>query len=109
MKEAIKISAVVATALLLAACAKKEEAAAPMPEPAASAPVETAPAEAAPAEAAPTGEVPAADAAAATDAAGDAERAGGDGLHPRPTSDAAQGGSGAALRLVDFQADPRAP
>ena len=35
MKEAIKISAVVATALLLAACAKKEEAAAPMPEPAA--------------------------------------------------------------------------
>jgi PBP1b-binding outer membrane lipoprotein LpoB len=88
MKEAIKISAVVATALLLAACAKKEEATAPMPEPAASAPVEAAPAEAAPveaapAEAAPMGEEPAADAAAAMPADGDAERAGGDKVAPK--------------------------
>lgn len=83
MKEAIKISAVVATALLLAACAKKEEATAPMPEPAASAPVEAAPAEAAPVEAAPMGEEPAADAAAAMPADGDAERAGGDKVAPK--------------------------
>ena len=85
MKEAIKISAVVATALLLAACAKKEEAAAPMPEPAASAPMEAAPAEAAPmeaapAEAAPMGEETATDTA---DAGADTERAGGDKVAPQ--------------------------
>jgi ribonuclease E len=86
MKEAIKISAIMATALLLAACAKKEEAAAPMPEPAASAPVEAAPVEAAPVEAAPVeaapmGEEPAVDAAA--DADTDTERAGGDRVAPQ--------------------------
>ena len=85
MKEAIKISAVIAAALLLTACAKKEEAA-PMPEPAASAPVEAAPAEAAPVEAAPMGEELATDAAAATDATNadtDTERAGGDKVAPQ--------------------------
>jgi PBP1b-binding outer membrane lipoprotein LpoB len=70
MKGTVQLTAVVATAFLLAACAKKEEAPAPVatPEPAATAPVEMAP----PADAAAT------DAAAmpadgmATDAATDA-------------------------------------
>jgi PBP1b-binding outer membrane lipoprotein LpoB len=45
MKGTVQLTAVVATAFLLAACAKKEEAPAPvaMPEPAAAAPVEMAP------------------------------------------------------------------
>ena len=100
MKEAIKISAVIATALLLAACAKKEEVAAP--EPAASAPVEAAPTEpvpfeTAPVEAAPMGEGSATDATDATATMGDpavpaseevvdTERAGGDKVAPRATN-----------------------
>jgi PBP1b-binding outer membrane lipoprotein LpoB len=83
MKEAIRISAVVAAALLLAACAKKEEAAAPMPEPAASAPVEAAPAEAAPTEAAPMGEDSATDASPAMGEGEETERAGGDKVAPQ--------------------------
>lgn len=45
MKGTVQLTAVVATAFLLAACAKKEEAPAPVvtPEPAATAPVEMAP------------------------------------------------------------------
>ncbi len=86
MKDSIKLTAVVAAALLLAACAKKEAAApapAATPEPAATAPVETAPVEMAPAAegattdmAAPAGEpVP-------EGLSDDAERAGGDKVAP---------------------------
>jgi PBP1b-binding outer membrane lipoprotein LpoB len=54
MQETIRISAVLAIAVLLAACAKKEETVAP--EPAASAPVEMTEPEAAPVDSAPMAE-----------------------------------------------------
>ncbi len=94
MKEAIKISAAIAAALLLAGCAKKQEA--PAPEPTASAPVEMAPAEAAPVETAPAEAAPMSegfasdaaampgDAAASAAAEGDdTDRAGGDKVAPQ--------------------------
>ncbi len=84
MKGTVQLTAVVATAFLLAACAKKEEAPAPVvtPEPAATAPVEMAP----PADAAAT------DAAAmpadgmATDAAPAAEGAATDAMATEPAA-----------------------
>lgn len=73
MKGTVQLTAVVATAFLLAACAKKEEAPAPVatPEPAASAPVEMAP----PADAAATDPMATEPAATTGD---EEEQAGGD-------------------------------